>query len=147
MRLFELDVLEARRVADLAADARRRRDELMEKVSEESLGEPPPVRGERNPSAGLDVETVLRDQREYIALRDAIGEVPRDIREKLRVVAQVGRDEITAAAADEALAAVSGESDAAILTVMMDNPDLHDHLRRGLYLLHAASVPGDKMTP
>ena len=46
--LHEPDVLEARQIADLAADARRVRDRLLEKVPDGKLGEPMSARGEHN---------------------------------------------------------------------------------------------------
>jgi hypothetical protein len=49
--LFELDVLEIRGIADVALDARKVRDRLLEKVPESDLGEPKPAPGEHNPTA------------------------------------------------------------------------------------------------
>ena len=40
--LHELDVLEAKQIADLASDARKVRDRLLEEVPDEKLGEPCP---------------------------------------------------------------------------------------------------------
>ena len=40
--LHALEVLEARRIADMARDARKVRDRLLEKVADADLGEPQP---------------------------------------------------------------------------------------------------------
>jgi hypothetical protein len=96
--LQELDVLEARQIADLAADARKVRDRLLEKVPDEELGEPVPARGEHNPAGTLALNGVLAAEPEFVALREAIAALPRDIREKLWVVAQVGRGDVAISA-------------------------------------------------
>ena len=136
--LHELDVLEARRIADLAWDARKVRDRLLEKVPDEELGEPLPARGEHNPSGALALNGVLAAEPEFVALREAITALPRDIREKLWVVAQVGRGDIAILGWDEALAATSALSDDDIVAGMIAEPDLHEQLRKGLYELGVA---------
>lgn len=136
--LHELDVLEARQIADLAADARKVRDRLLEKVPDAELGEPGPARGEHNPAGTLALNGVLAMQPEFVALREAITALPRDIREKLWVVAQVGRAEVAILGWDEALAQALALSDGDLVSSMVAEPDLHDHLRKGLYELGAA---------
>lgn len=136
--LHELDVLEVRQIADLAADARKVRDRLLEKVPDEELGEPGPARGEHNPAGTLALNGVLAMQPEFVALREAITALPRDIREKLWVVAQVGRAEVAVLGWDEALAEALALSDGDLVSSMVAEPDLHDHLRKGLYELGAA---------
>jgi len=56
--LYELEVLEARRIADLAMDARKLRDRLVEKVPDADLGEPVPARGEHNPTGSIILDGV-----------------------------------------------------------------------------------------
>ena len=46
--LYKLEVLETRRIAELAGDLQSVRDRLLEKVPETRLGEPPPARGEHD---------------------------------------------------------------------------------------------------
>lgn len=69
------------------------------------LGEP--ERGEHNPSGNVVLDGVLAAEPEYVALREAIAALPRNIREKLWVVAQVGRDDVAILSWDEALALAS----------------------------------------
>ena len=78
--LHELDALEVRRIADLAADARNVRDSLLEEAPDASLGEPKPARGEHNPASSLVFNGVLAGKPEFVALRQAIAELLRDIR-------------------------------------------------------------------
>ncbi len=133
-----LEVLEARQIADLAADARKVRDRLLEKVPDAELGEPVPARGEHNPAAALGLNGVLVAEPAFAALREAIAALPRDIREKLWVVAQIGRGNVAILDWDVALAGASELSDGELVSIMVAEPDLRDHLRKGLYELGAA---------
>jgi len=142
--LYELDVLEVRRIADLALALRKVRDQLLEKVPEKELGEPPPARGEHNPSAEVPVEEQLQFRPEFLALREAIAELPREIRQKLWAVKEIGRGGFTAPQFAQALAAAEAMSDAEILADLLGEPDLHDYCKKGLYELGAAELPGDK---
>ena len=136
--LHELDVLEARQIADLASEARKVRDRLLEKVRDVELGEPVPARGEHNLAAALALNGVLATKPEFVALREAITALPRDIREKLWVMAQIGRGDNAIRGWDEALARASVLSDDDIAAGMVAEPDLHAHLRKGLYELGVA---------
>ena len=135
--LHELDVLEARHIADLAREARRVRDRLLEKVRESELGEPEPARGEHHPSATIALNGVLAREPEFVTLREAIASLPRDIKEKLWVVAQVGRGDVAILGWDDALTEASALSDDDIVTNMIGEADLHEYLRKGLYELGA----------
>jgi hypothetical protein len=141
--LYELDVLEARRIADLAAEVRKVRDRLLEKVPEAELGEPQPARGEHNPVGDIVLDDVLAREPEFIALRDAIGALPRDIRDKVWAVAEIGRGRFAIRDADAAQAEASAMSNEAIAESLLGEPDLHDVLRKGLYQLGLATLPSD----
>ena len=141
--LHELDVLETRRIAGLALDARQVRDRLLEKVPDADLGEPEPARGEHNAASTIALNSVLASKPEFIALRQAIVELPRDIREKLWVVMQIGRGDAAVVDRDIALATAAVLSDAEIADNLSSNPDLHSYLQKGLYELRVAAPPGD----
>ncbi len=141
--LHELDVLEARRIADLAGDARKVRDRLLEKVPDADLGEPAPARGEHNPSGTVALNGVLAGEPEFVALHEAINLLPRDMREKLWVVTQIGRGDVAILDWDSATAAASTLTDVDIVANMLGEPDLHDYLRKGLYALGAVTLPGN----
>jgi len=141
--LHELEVLEARHIADLALDARKVRDRLLEKVPDAELGEPAPARGEHNPSGSVALNGVLASEPEFVALREAIAALPRDIREKLSVVTQIGRGDLGILDWDDAVGAASVLTDDDIMARMLSEPDLHDYLRKGLYEIGSATLPGD----
>ena len=142
--LHELEVLEARHIADLALDAREVRDRLLEKVADADLGEPQPARGEHNPSGSVVLNGVFATEPEFAALREAIAALPRDIREKLWVVAQIGRGDLAILDWDDAIASASALTDDDIAANLLGEADLHNYLRKGLYALGVATLPGDE---
>ncbi|HBK04465.1 MAG TPA: hypothetical protein DDZ81_01240 [Acetobacteraceae bacterium] len=139
--LNELDVLEARHIADLALDARKVRDRLLEKVREADLGEPKPIRGEHNPAANVELTDVLASEPEFVALNQAIARLPRDMREKIWLVMRVGFGDLGISDWDSAVNAASALTDDDLAVNLAGDPDLHDHLRKGLYALGAAVPP------
>ncbi len=141
--LHEIEALEVRQIADLALNARKVRDRLLEKVPDAQLGEPVPARGEHNPSGSIVLNGVLAREPEFVALREAIAALPRDIREKLWAVAQVGRGDVAILGWDAALAGASALNDDDLVTGMVAEPDLHEQLRKGLYELGAAENVSD----
>jgi hypothetical protein len=141
--LYELEVLEARHIADLALELSKRRDRLLEKVPEADLGEPEPARGEHNPMSKIALESLLETKPEYIALRQAIAAIPRDIREKLWVLARTGRGDIAIQGWGEAIGAAALLKDDDIAADLLTEPDLHLHIRKGLYRLGATKLPND----
>jgi hypothetical protein len=141
--LHELEVLEARHIADLASDARKVRDLLLEKVPDAALGEPKPARGEHNPAGRLVLDAVLASQPVFVALRQAIIELPRDLREKLWVVLEIGRGDAAVLDWDVAIATAQALTDDDIADNLWTETDLHNCLHKGLYELRAAALPGD----
>ena len=116
---------------------------MLEKLPDAQLGEPEPARGEHNPSGNIVLNGVLAAEPKYVALREAVAALPRDIREKLWVVAQVGRGDVAILGWDEALAGASALTDDDIVAGMIAAPDLHEYLRKGLYELGAARLPSE----
>lgn len=141
--LHELDVLETRNIADLAADARNVRNRLLEKIADRDLGEPSPARGEHNPGSGIVLDDALNAEPEYVALREALVALPREIREKILVVAQIGRGNGAILNWNSAREAASALSDDDIVATLLGEPDLHDLLHKGLYELGAVTPPAD----
>jgi hypothetical protein len=143
--LHEIEILEARRIADLAEKVSKVRDRLLEKVPEAELGEPQPARGEHNPASSIALEDVLAGDPAFVSFRGGVSELTRELREKLLVVAQIGRGDIGAAGWDHALGQLSNLSDDEIMTRFTGEPDLAQYLRKGLYELGGSSVPGDTL--
>ncbi len=141
--LHELDVLEIRHVAELAVDLRVLRDRLLEKVPETGLGEPEPERGPHNPAGALAMDPVLSATPPFVALREAIAALPREIREKLWTVAETGGGRYAVPDVATACTEAAGLSDEAIAARLLDDPDLHDVLHKGLYQFGAGASPGE----
>ena len=147
--LYQLEVLEARHIADLASDARMVRDRLLEKVREIDLGEPVPARGEHNPAAGVGLDAVLETQPAPVGANtfevnhQAIEALPHDIREKLWAVARIGRGDAAIGNWDETIRSVTMLTEDNVAADLLGDPDLHVHLRKGLYDLGETSLPVD----
>jgi hypothetical protein len=141
--LHEVDILELRNIAGLALDARRVRDRLLEEIPDADLGEPRPARGQHNPAGRVELNGVLARTPEFVALREAIVALPRDIREKAWAATQTGRGDFTILDWTGAVDAASKLADEDIVADLLGEPDLHDLLHKGLYELGAATPPGD----
>jgi hypothetical protein len=131
--LHEVELLEAKRIAELAADVRAVRDRLLQKVRASELGEPKPARGKHNPASALVLDDLLAAEPAFVQLHDAIAALPREIREKLWTLMEIGRGNRTPqdfAAAQERIATAP---DSEIIADLMSEPDLDACLRKALY--------------
>ena len=136
--LHELEALEARRIAELAADTGKLREGLLEKIRASALGEPKPARGEHDPARNLPLDEVLGDTAEFAALREAIAALPRKIRQSVWAVMEIGRGRFAARDWDQALLRAAALGDSELVTAMTDEPAMHDCLSKGLYELGMA---------
>lgn len=140
--LYEIEILEARRIAELAAAAREARDRCLAPVPEAELGEPPPARGEHHAAGTLGFAGVPENEPAHLALREAIVALPSDIRRKLWAVMRTGCGDYARGDWDQAMAAADNIPDESILGDLADEIDLHDKLMKGLYEIGAAERPG-----
>ncbi len=132
--LHEIEILEARRIAELAAAARDARDRELAPVPEAELGEPPPARGQHHPAGALGfVEGTA-----HRALREAIEGLPEDIRRKLWAVMRTGSGDYAKADWPEAMSAALNLPAENIVADLIQEVDLHDRLMKGLYEIGAA---------
>jgi hypothetical protein len=124
-------------IALLAEAARLRRDELLRNVPEGALSDTKSCRGEHNPTASLGFEPLPPDAEQLAALRDAIAALTVGGREELFALARVGQGDLAPRDWKRGLAdaAFLGEQAGAVL---LDDPDLHDHLLKGLYAVKGA---------
>ena len=136
--LHELDALEARRIADLANDAGRARDRFLEKVRQSAFGEPKPARGEHDPTRDISLDDVLANKPEVVALRQAITALPREIRQSIWAVMEIGRGDFAAQDWERSMRHAVLLADADAVAALLDEPDLHIRLGRGFYLLGMA---------
>lgn len=136
--LHEIEILETRRIAELAAAAREARDQVLMPVAEQELGEPQPARGEHHPAGALGFGAMSADEPSHVALHRAIEDLPTDIRRKLWAVMRIGCGDYARGDWDEALAAGTALSDENVATDLTDEVDLHDRLMKGLHEIGAA---------
>jgi hypothetical protein len=108
-------------------------------VPEADLTETRPVRGEHNPTADLGFVGVPEDASQLTMLREAIGRLSPAGRSELYALMRVGQGQIAARKWSQGLAEAGTLGDNIIAAALMDDPDLHDHLMKGLYETKQAS--------
>lgn len=139
--LHEIEILEARRIADLAALAREARDRALTSVPEAELGQIRPARGEHHAAGGLGFEAMPEGEPAHRALREALEALPADIRRKLWAVVRIGTGDYARGDWEQALAAADAGSEQALVDDLAEEVDLHDKLMKGLYEIGAAPPP------
>jgi hypothetical protein len=128
---------QARQIAALAQAARRARDWSLSPLAERELGEPEPARGEHNPAGAVGLEPLPPTHPARLALERAIAALQPSALSELRALVWLGRGEYAAKDWAEAVAAASIAPEAAIEGIV-EEPDLHDLLIKGLYELALA---------
>ena len=141
--LHELEVLETRRIADLALDVRKLRRRTAGESSKSQISVSRGRTRRTQSRRRVPLNSVLEARPEFVAPQEAIVALPREIREKLWVVARIGRGDGTAADWEQTICLASLLTDGALAVDLLDEPDLHDYLSKGLYELGAAKLPGD----
>jgi len=136
--LHEIEILEARRIAELAASARDARDQALASVPEAQLGEPSPARGQHHPAGALGFGAMPADMPAHQALRRAIEDLPFDIRRKLWATMRIGSGDYARGDWDKALTAAGNLSEVTLISDLVEEVDLHDRLMKGLYEIGAA---------
>ena len=132
--LKDLHVDQARFIALLANTARAQRDALLGNVAENDLDGPTPGRGEHNPTAELGVEALPADvSQPAAALREAISSLSEPARRELYALMRIGQGHLAAKKWDRGLSEAEMLGDNAITAAIVDDPDLHDHVMKGLY--------------
>ena len=132
--LKDLHVGQARFIALLANTARMQRDALLGNVAEDDLDGPMPGRGEHNPTAELGVEPLPAGASKPAAdLREAISSLPEPARRELYALVRIGQGHLAAKKWPHGLSEAEMLGDNAITAAIVDDPDLHDHVMKGLY--------------
>jgi len=138
--LKDLHVDQARFIALLANTARMQRDSLLGNVAEKDLGGPTPGRGEHNPTAELGVEPLAADpSKPAAALGDAINSLSEPARRELYALMRIGQGHLAAKKWDHGLSEAEMLGDNATKAAIIDDPDLHDHVSKGLYEVNLAA--------
>ena len=132
--LNDLHVDQAHFIALLARTARAQRDALLGNVAEDDLDGPTPARGEHNPTAELGVEPLPADaSKPAAALREAISSLSEPARRELYALMRIGQGHLAAKKWHHGLSEAEMLGDNAITAAIIDDPDLHDHVTKGLY--------------
>jgi hypothetical protein len=132
--LKDLHIDKTRLVADLAKSARTQRDLLLGTVPERDLDGLTPGRGEHNPTAELGLQSIpLEVSRQAVALREAVASLSEPARRELYTLVRIGKGHLAVENWERGLSDGEMLGDGAITAEIIDDPDLHDHISKGLY--------------
>lgn len=131
--LKELNVDQAHFVALLARTARTQRDLFLGNVPERDLGGVQPGRGEHNPTAELGFEPVPPEAPQTAALREAIATLSDTARRELYTLMRMGQGDLAAKTWERGLAEAELLGKDIVTAAIIEDPDLHDHIMKGLY--------------
>jgi hypothetical protein len=133
--LEKINVAEVKHIAEMARAARDARDQMLDKVRDEDLGEPKPARGEHNPAGGLGLDPLPQDHPVRAALREAITSLTPSARAELQALLSVGQGDYAVKDWEQAVADASTVRDEVTIGTLIDEADLHQCLMKGLYEL------------
>lgn len=132
--LKDLNVDQACFIAILAKAARAQRDELLGNVAEDDLvGEMQPARGEHNPTAALGFDPLRPGAAQTEALQEAVATLSPMARSELYTLMRIGQGDIAANKWQRGLSEANLLGDETIAAVIIEDPDLHNHIMKGLY--------------
>jgi len=137
--LRTLNVDQAHFIALLARIARTQRDALLGNVSEADLDGVTPGRGEHNPTAELGLELPSPEASQPATLREAIASLSIPARNELYALMRIGQGHLAAGNWHRGLSEAEALGETATTAAIIDDPDLHDHLAKGLYEAKLAS--------
>ena len=131
--LKELNVDQARFIALLARTARTQRDALLGHVAERALGGTTPGRGEHNPTAELGFDPVPAQAPQTTELREALASLSATARQELYSLVRIGQGDLAAGNWPRGLSEAEALGDGTVTAVIVNDPDLHEHIAKGLY--------------
>jgi hypothetical protein len=131
--LKELNRDQAQFVAVLAKAARVQRDAAIAEVREADLVETKPARGEHNPTADLGFVALPEDASQLTMLREAVDALTPAGRSELYALMRVGEGQLAAKKWNRGLTEALTLGDDTVTASLLEDPDLHDHLMKGLY--------------
>jgi hypothetical protein len=137
--LRALNTDQARFVALLAKAARAQRDDLLGNVAEDDLAPFNAARGEHNPTALLGFEPLRPGASQTEALRKAIATLSTQARSELYTLMRIGQGDLAAQKWHRGLSEAKLLGDDTITAAIVEDPDLHDHIMKGLYEAEAAA--------
>ncbi len=131
--LKALNVDQARFVALLARTARTQRDSVLGNVAEADFGGTVPGRGVHNPVAEFGLDPLPANALQATALSDAISSLSAAALNELYALMRIGQGHLSAAKWHRGLSEAEALGKAAVTAAIIDDPDLHDHVAKGLY--------------
>lgn len=131
--LKALSIDQARFVALLAKIARAQRDDLLGNVSEDDLAELKAARGEHNPTAALGFDPLRPAASQTEVLKEAVESLSPQARAELYTLVRVGQGDLAADKWHRGLSEAALLGDETTTGAIIENPDLHDHIMKGLY--------------
>jgi Protein of unknown function (DUF3775) len=131
--LRELNRDQAQFVAVLAKAARMQRDAAIVEVREADLTETRPARGQHNPTADLGFVALPEDASQLTMLREAVDALTPVGRSELYALMRVGQGDLAAKKWNRGLTEALTLGDDTVTASLLEDPDLHDHLMKGLY--------------
>ena len=137
--LKDLNVGQARFVALLAKAVRAERDAMLGHGTDRDLNETTATRGERNPGAALGYDPLPAQNSQLSALREALGALSASARSELYVLMRIGQGHCAAKKWHLGVDEAQSLGDATVTGVLLENPDLHDHVLKGIYEAHLGS--------
>jgi hypothetical protein len=136
--LTQLEPRQARLIAEYAQTARDARDALLHGVSDETVDEPHPARGEHDRIGAGGFDVLPASDTAVTALRGAIGELGPGARSELFALMRIGQGELAAADFERGLTEAAAIGDEGVSGILADDIDLPSHLAKGLYEVGAA---------
>jgi Protein of unknown function (DUF3775) len=132
-KLKSLNVDQARFIALLAKAARAERDAMLGHGPEKDLNGTAASRGEHNPTAALGFDPLSTQDTQLKALRDALDALADTARSELYVLMRVGQGHLAAKEWHHGIEEAQSLGDATMMGALVEDPDLHDHISKGLY--------------
>jgi hypothetical protein len=136
--LTELTSDQAQFIALLAKTARIQRDKFLGNVAEKDLNDIEPSRGEHNPTAALGFVPLESSSEQVKSLQAAIDELTPTARTELYTLMRIGQGHLAAGDWAKGFSYAVRPDEPTIAAMLLDDPDLHDHLMKGLYETGAA---------
>jgi hypothetical protein len=120
-------------IALLAKTARMQRDAFLGRVRDDAFGEPNAAHGEHNPTAALGLEINAASEPQIAALRDAIAKLSPTGRAELYTLMRVGQGDLAVQKWQRGIVDAEALGEDTVTAALIEDPDLHDHLLKGLY--------------
>ncbi len=137
--LKALNTDQAHFIALLAQTARMQRDKVLCNVAEDDLAEVKAARGEHNPTAELGFVPLPPKAAQITALRDAIAGLSSAERSELYALTRLGQGDLAVQHWHRGVTEAATLGDEIVMAYLIEDPDLHYHLTKGLYEAKLAS--------